>query len=71
MTDVPRAPRAPQRLKDNIKWFIDRHEVAWELEFGAMAIVFVGLAFVAPNNGSQVIAIYCRASRSATTSRPG
>jgi voltage-gated potassium channel len=46
-----------QWLKDNINQFVERHEVAWELGFGVLAIVFVGLAFVEPANDSQLIAI--------------
>lgn len=57
MTETIRAPRSTQRLKDAINGFIDRHEVAWELGFGGLAIVFVGLAFVEPANESQLMAI--------------
>ena len=51
------ARRSRQGLKDDINGFIERHEVAWELGFGALAIVFVGLAFVEPANESQLLAI--------------
>ncbi len=57
MTNTRAARSSSQRLKDSINGFIDRHEVAWELAFGALAIVFVGLAFVEPANQSQLIAI--------------
>jgi voltage-gated potassium channel len=57
MTDTFHPPRWTQRLKDTVNSFIDRHEVAWELGFGALAIVFVGLAFVEPANESQLMAI--------------
>jgi voltage-gated potassium channel len=60
MTEVRPAvpdPRSRQGIKDGINEFIERHEVAWELGFGALAIVFVGLAFVEPANDSQLLAI--------------
>jgi voltage-gated potassium channel len=44
MTEVVVAAR------DEFNAFIERHEVAWELFFGALAAVFVGLAFVEPSD---------------------
>ena len=33
-------------IKDRYRAFVDQHEVAWELFFAALAVVFVALAFV-------------------------
>src|SRR5882757_1141037 len=45
-----RAGSVKTRLND----FVARHEVAWELGFGGLAVVFVALAFVEPANETQV-----------------
>lgn len=44
-------------LKGAINGFIERHEVAWELFFGALAIFFVSLAFIEPADPAQLQAI--------------
>jgi voltage-gated potassium channel len=36
--------------------FVDRHEVAWELSFAALAVVFVAIAFVPATPGSATAA---------------
>lgn len=33
---------------------VERHEVAWELAFAALAIVFVALGFVEPGNPAEL-----------------
>jgi voltage-gated potassium channel len=43
-----------QSLRDRYNAFIERHEVAWELTFAFLAIVFVALAFV-PELGATEI----------------
>jgi voltage-gated potassium channel len=43
----------PQTLRDRYNAFVDRHEVAWELTFAALAVVFVALAFVVVVPGSS------------------
>ena len=40
--------------------FVERHEVAWELAFGLLAAIFVGLAFIEPSDEagqSTIVAI--------------
>lgn len=53
-----RVPRSRQGLKDDINAFIERHEVAWELGFGALAIVFVSLGFIEPTNQAQLDSLF-------------
>jgi voltage-gated potassium channel len=45
-------------LRDRINGFVARHEVAWELAFAALAIVFVALGLVNPANPDQELAVY-------------
>jgi voltage-gated potassium channel len=40
-------------LRARYRGFVDRHEIAWELSFAALAIVFVALAFVPASPGSN------------------
>jgi voltage-gated potassium channel len=40
-------------LGDRYRAFVDRHEIAWELAFAALAILFVALAFVPVDPESQ------------------
>jgi voltage-gated potassium channel len=53
MSSIERAA-APTRssVQQRYSSFIGRHEIAWELFFAALAIVFVGLAFVPVELGS-------------------
>ncbi len=45
------APR-PSSIRARYTGFVERHEVAWELAFAALAVVFVALAFVPAEPGS-------------------
>src|SRR4051794_12264892 len=39
-------------IRARYRLFVDRHEVAWELGFAALAVLFVALAFVPIDMGS-------------------
>lgn len=45
----------PPSAKERYRWFIDRHEVAWELLFAGLAAAFVSMAFipVEPRSGEE------------------
>jgi voltage-gated potassium channel len=43
---------APDAIRERYRMFVDRHEVAWELTFAALAVVFVALAFIPAPPGS-------------------
>jgi voltage-gated potassium channel len=46
-------------VRSRYRAFVDRHEVAWELGFAALAVFFVALAFVPFDEGSQTeVVIY-------------
>jgi voltage-gated potassium channel len=46
-------------IRGRYRAFVDRHEVAWELGFAALAVFFVALAFVPFDEGSQTeVVIY-------------
>ncbi len=51
------SPSATVSLRPSVKVryrsFVERHEVAWELFFAALAVVFVSLAFVPADPGSE------------------
>jgi len=41
-------------MKSRLNAFVERHEVAWELGFGALALVFVLLGFVEPSSPGEL-----------------
>ena len=46
---------ASSPAKERYRAFVERHEIAWELSFAALAVLFVGLAFipVTPASGQE------------------
>jgi voltage-gated potassium channel len=42
-------------LRDRYLWFVDRHEVAWELSFAALAVVYVVVGFVEETSATIVL----------------
>ena len=44
-------------MKTRLNAFVERHEVAWELSFGALAFVFVLIGFVEPTSASELQAL--------------
>jgi voltage-gated potassium channel len=44
-------------LKARLNDFVTRHEVAWELGFGGLAVVFVVMGFIDPASKGQLVAI--------------
>jgi voltage-gated potassium channel len=54
MSTTPATTAAGLRsAKERYRSFIDRHEVAWELSFAGLAVLFVSLAFVPAEPGSS------------------
>lgn len=45
-------------LRDRYNAFIDRHEIAWELTFAALAIVYVVVGFASPETGAELEAVF-------------
>ena len=43
----------PPSVKERYRSFIQRHEIAWELFFAALAVLFVGMAFIPVAPGSS------------------
>jgi hypothetical protein len=41
-------------LRDRLNGFVQRHEVAWELTMGALALIWVALGFLIDEVGSGV-----------------
>ncbi|MFL5724365.1 MAG: potassium channel family protein [Chloroflexota bacterium] len=54
MSVIPRAAvESPLSVKVRYRSFVERHDVAWELFFAALAVFFVSLAFVPAEPGSE------------------
>ena len=45
-------------LRDRYNAFIDRHEIAWELTFAALAIVYVIVGFASPETGVELAEVF-------------
>ena len=45
-------------LRERYNAFIDRHEIAWELTFAALAIVYVLVGFASPETGAELEAVF-------------
>lgn len=45
------AQESPQTLRDRFNAFVARHDIAWELAMGALAILFVALGFLVDEAG--------------------
>src|SRR4051794_39776307 len=44
-------------MRERYRGFVARHEVAWELSFAALAVVFVAMAFIPYEPGSPTEAV--------------